>query len=684
LAVLLARAAALGKPIPRAAGQSAQQTFADLPAPAQAAISAAIGRDQAEYHAALLDDGSFEIANPAQNLHANFSTDAATVRAGKVEWNLRLSAWGYGDAFQPVENIAPTATANRVEYLRGALTEWYVNGPLGLEQGFTLAQPPAEANGEPLTLALALSSDLRAKVNVERDGLTLTRADGVGVLVYRGLHAYDTAGRVLPAWLEVRDWRMEVGRWRLKVGDWMRLQPPTLRLRSGQAANLYVHVDDRGASYPITIDPYVQRAKLTAADGAAYDYFARSVAISSDGNTIVVGAYGDDIGANSSQGAAYVFVKPSGGWTTMTETAKLTASDGVADDEFGYSVAISGDDTTIVVGARYDNIDSRADQGSAYVFVKPGGGWVGNLNETARLTAADGAAYDYFGTSVAINSDGTTIVVGARGDDNNKGSAYVFVKPGGGWGTGAPTGAKFTASDGGISDWFGISVATSGDGNTIVVGASWDDNGANFQQGSAYVYVKPGGGWANMTETAQLIASDGAAHDQFGYSVAISGDGNTIVVGAPTDDIGANNQGSAYVYMKPGGGWGAGTPTEAKLTASDGAADDDFGVSVAISGDGTTVVVGAYWNNIGVIADQGSVYVFVKPGGGWVNMTETAQLIASDGAMNDDFGISVAIGGDGKTIVVGAWWDDIGVNTNQGSAYIFTGGRDLYLPLILR
>ncbi len=260
----------------------------------------------------------------------------------------------------------------------------------------------------------------------------------------------------------------------------------------------------------------------------------------------------------------------------------------------------------------------------------------------------------------------------------------MFVKPGGGWGTGAPTGAKFTASDGGISDWFGISVATSGDGNTIVVGASWDDNGANFQQGSAYVYVKPGGGWANMTETAQLIASDGAAHDQFGYSVAISGDGNTIVVGAPTDDIGANNQGSAYVYMKPGGGWGAGTPTEAKLTASDGAADDDFGVSVAISGDGTTVVVGAYWNNIGVIADQGSVYVFVKPGGGWVNMTETAQLIASDGAMNDDFGISVAIGGDGKTIVVGAWWDDIGVNTNQGSAYIFTGGRDLYLPLILR
>ena len=257
-------------------------------------------------------------------------------------------------------------------------------------------------------------------------------------------------------------------------------------------------------------------------------------------------------------------------------------------------------------------------------------------------------------------------MVGADGDDvgtnADQGSAYVFVKPGGGWVSATET-AKLSASDGAAGDDLGTSAAVSGD--TVVVGAPLD-SGATAGQGSTYVFVKPGGGWVSATETAKLTASDGAADDSFGHSVAVSGD--TVVVGAWVDNVGPNaNQGSAYVFVKPGGGWVSATET-AKLTASDGAGNDRLGQSVAVSGD--TVVGGAYFDNVGTNADQGSAYVFVKPGGGWASATETAKLTASDGAGTDRLGPSVAVSGD--TVVVGAYFDDVGTNGNQGSAYVLS------------
>ena len=386
-----------------------------------------------------------------------------------------------------------------------------------------------------------------------------------------------------------------------------------------------MRVDDAGAKYPLVIDPFIQQAKLTASDGAGGDQFGFSVAIS--GDTAVVGANLDD----SQRGSAYVFVKPGSGWANATETAKLTASDGAANDFFGDSVAISGD--TVVVGATND--DGR---GSAYVFVKPGSGWA-TATETAKLTASDGVGDHFFGLSVAISGD--TVVVGAKNDDSGRGAAYVFVKPGSGWATATET-AKLTASDGVGDDQFGLSVAISGD--TVVVGAPVD--------ASAYVFVKPGSGWATATETAKLTASAGGG---LSGPVAISGD--TVVGGARFDD---SSRGSAYVFVKPGSGWATATET-AKLTASDGAANDDFGWSVAISGD--TVVVGAENDD----SSRGSAYVFVKSGSGWANATETAKLTASDGAANDVFGSSVAISGD--TVVVGA--PHLFGSSFPGSAYVF-------------
>ncbi len=261
--------------------------------------------------------------------------------------------------------------------------------------------------------------------------------------------------------------------------------------------------------------------------------------------------------------------------------SKLTDDDGADDDEFGYSVAIDGD--TAVVGAP----GSNSNAGAAYVFVfteaddDDDGVW----SQAAKLTASVPAANDEFGISVAI--DGETIVVGAHQNDadendNDEGAAYVFTRVSGIWGQKA----KLTASDAAENDEFGISVAVHGE--TVVVGAHLDNaNDDDADSGAAFVFTKPGNsGWADATETAKLTASDGVANDKFGISVSL--DDDTVVVGAHQpqyEESGANVEvgpGAAYVFTKPAtGGWTDNTEG-AKFTAPDGAANDEFGVSVAI------------------------------------------------------------------------------------------------------
>ena len=289
-----------------------------------------------------------------------------------------------------VEAKKPRVHGNRIEYKRNGLTEWYVNGPLGLQQGFTVDRRPTGSKRDTLTLELSLSGGLRAVVDADGTGLTLEDPDGVARFRYTGLTAYDADERTLPARLEAVD------------------------------GTVRIHVDACGARYPVVIDPIFQTAKLLAKDGAAYDRLGCSVSIS--GDTVVVGAYCDDDKGNDS-GSAYVFVKPTGGWNgTYNQAAKLLASDGAMYDWFGYSVSISGD--TVVVGA-YGDDDKGSKSGSAYVFVKPTGGWNGTYNQTAKLLASDGAPGDYFGCSVSISGD--TVVVGAKQESlyTGLGKAYV-------------------------------------------------------------------------------------------------------------------------------------------------------------------------------------------------------------------------------------------------------------------
>ncbi len=272
---------------------------------------------------------------------------------------------------------------------------------------------------------------------------------------------------------------------------------------------------------------WVQQAKLTASDGGAGDVLGYSVAIS--GDIVVVGANGHGV-----SGAAYVFVRSAGLWS---EQAKLTSASAGPGDAFGAQVAISGD--TIVVGA---DLDGHAGDwsGSAYVFVRSGSSW----SEQAKLTADDAAAFDFFGASLAVH--GQTAVIGSRGDDdlgNFAGAAYVFVRDGAAW----SQEAKLTADDGAAFDRFGRSVAVEGD--RVLVGMPGDDD-AGPLSGSAYLFERTGSSW---TQAAKLVAGAGAAFDFFGWSVAISGD--RAVVSAPDDDEAEPESGAVYVFDRCGAAW---------------------------------------------------------------------------------------------------------------------------------
>ena len=380
----------------------------------------------------------------------------------------------------------------------------------------------------------------------------------------------------------------------------------------------------------------------------------------------------------------------------IVQQAYLKASNIHADDQFGTSVAISGD--LMVAGAPLEDSSAGADSGAAYVFVRSGSSW----GPPVQLKAPNPGAGDKFGSSVAIY--GNTVVVGAAGEDSsatgvggdqgnnsalNSGAAYVFVRNGMNW----PYQAYLKASNTGADDQFGFSVAVSG--NTVVVGAPGEDsNGSQADNsapaaGAAYVFAWDGTKWSQQ---AYLKASNRESSDEFGTSVAVSE--NTVVVGSPGEDSNATGvegsqasnsapgAGAAYVFVWSGTAWNQ----QAYLKASNTGSSDEFGTSVAISWD--TIVVGARGedsNAKGVngnqsnnsAAESGAAYVFTRNVTTW---TQQAYLKGCNTGANDFFGRSVAVSAD--TVVVGAHLEDssatgIGGNASDngaadsGAAYVF-------------
>jgi hypothetical protein len=421
--------------------------------------------------------------------------------------------------------------------------------------------------------------------------------------------------------------------------------------------------EDSGAAYVFVRSGagWIQQAYLKASNTDKLDWFGASVSLS--GDTLVVGAYreaSNSPGVNGDQsnnsawgaGAAYVFVRTG---TTWSQEAYLKASNPQALDLFGLSVSVSGD--TVLVGAHGEASDAtgvNGDQsnnnaelsGAAYVFVRNGTSW----SQQAYLKASNTGAHDFFGDSVSVSGD--TAVVGAPEEDSNatgvngdqndnhagdSGAAYVFVRSGMDW----SQQAYLKASNTDLGDGFGAAVSVSGD--TVLVGAygeGSDATGVNGDQrnenadysGAVYAFTRNGATW---TQQAYLKASNTGGGDVFGTSVAVSG--NTAVVGAVQEDsnaIGVNGDqtinhasqaGAAYVFVRSGTSWSQ----LAYLKASNTGANDEFGVSAAVSGD--TVAVGAYLEDsdaTGVNGDQsnnnasvaGAAYVFDLDLDAWADL----------------------------------------------------------------
>jgi cyclophilin family peptidyl-prolyl cis-trans isomerase len=379
---------------------------------------------------------------------------------------------------------------------------------------------------------------------------------------------------------------------------------------------------------------------ITASDGGAGDWFGFAVAV--DANFAIVGAPRE----NNYTGSAYIFEYNDGNWT---QQAKLTALDGAEGDNFGGSVSISANHA-IVAAPRYDS-----NTGAAYIFEYKDGNWT----QQKKLLGYEGKAEDWFGQSVSISGD--CAIVGAKLHDlfvRDAGAVFIYYRNEGSsnnWGLNA----GFAPEDAIVNDNFGYSVSINGE--YIIIGAIGDDPQSSFPNfiGSAYICKYDGTYW---TKQAKLTADDGAVLDKFGWSVSI--DGRYAIVGSPYNDDNGSNSGSAYIFEQSDldpNNWDQKT----KLTASDAAASDYFGCSVAIGGG--RALVGAYGNDDNG-SNSGSVYIFepneIDPN----KWDQTAKLTASDAAAGDNFGFSVAIG-IGRHAVIGAHGNDDG-GSESGSAYI--------------
>ncbi len=619
---------------------------------------------EADRHAVSAAPEGHQAHNSRQQLSIRFDGRGVSVQPhdGDWAWGLQLECWGAPGAEQAVgERALATTEGARLAYSwDNRLTEWYVNDARGLEHGYTVHAPPTapDATSGPeasraaparLQFTLSVRGDLAPVPHADGRGVRFVDTHGVTALTYSGLLVTDARGLGLAAHFALAGER------------------------------LVLQVETTDAAYPITIDPIVQQAYIKASNTGAADNFGIAVAVS--GDTAVVGAQGESSDATDvdgdqasdeapSSGAAYIYVRNGATWS---QQAYLKATNTGNFDQFGSAVAISGD--TVLVGAPRegsmatgvggDPLDnSLFEAGAAYVYVRSGTTW----SPQAYLKASNTGASDHFGASVAVSGD--TLIVGAPHEDRDAGAAYMFVRTGSSWSQQAYV--KASVADAG--DNFGASVAL--DGDTAVVGANKEDSNATgvdgddtnnsaFSSGAAYVFVRSGSTWSQQ---AYLKASNTDASDEFGSSVALSGD--TAIIGAIFEDgasagVGGDpasntipNSGAAYVFGRVGTTWSQ----QAYLKPAHTNPHDLFGSAVAASGervlvgsageDGSSTGVNGPHDNLTLAA--GAAYSFVRDGGG--SWTYEAYLKSSNPSIFDGFGNAVALSG--TVAVVGADSED--------------------------
>ena len=528
-----------------------QSGLRSLPLAAQGAVSATLGADSAAYRVTAVG-AEFQAANPAQHLQIRFERSGVQVRGDGAHVRLSLRGVGYETSPERVSALGLSAKANRVSYNRAGLSAWYANGPLGLEQGFTILRAPAPDSTGPLTISMALSGNVRASLAKGGQSVMFSNA-GRSSLRYGNLVVTDARGHALHGWLQLR------------------------------AGDLLLRIDTVGARYPLRIDPLIQQGeKLTGGGEIGEGYFGTSVALSSDGNTALIGGYGD----NNGVGAAWVFTRSGSTWTQ--QGPKLTGSGETGEAAFGASVALSSEGNTGLIGGPSDNWPF----GAAWVFTRSGSTWT---QQGEKLTS--GGETGEFGESVALSSEGNTALIGS--DDgpyynSGFGAAWVFTRSGSTW---SQQGEKLTGSGEGEFGYFGSSVALSSEGDTALIGG-W---GENKGVGAAWVFTRSGSTWSQQGE--KLTGSGESAEGSFGISVALSTEGNTALIGGQSD----KRVGAAWVFTRSGSTW---SQQGEKLTGSGETPEGGFGISVALSSEGNTAFVGGWGENSRV----GAAWAFAATG----------------------------------------------------------------------
>jgi hypothetical protein len=397
-------------------------------------------------------------------------------------------------------------------------------------------------------------------------------------------------------------------------------------------------VVDAGARDPLTIDRFIQQGPKLTAKGevgsvaTGQGKFGFSAALSANGRTALIGGYAD----NGNRGAVWVFNRSGATW--KQQGAKLTATTELSEGEFGYSVALSADGNTALIGG----VKDAGTAGAAWVFTRSGAIWKQQVKLHGSKPAP--AAYaspvdDGFGSSVALSADGKTALIGAGTFDENVGEAFVFKRSGSNW----VRQGKILTGKGKVGvPGFGTSVALSADGNTAAIGGSNDSQAS----GAVWIFTRSGSTWTQ--QGPKLRARGERGQGFFGCSVALSADGNAALFGACSD---SNNAGAAWVFTRSGSTWTQGP----RLTARGGSPKGLFGLSVRLSAKGNMALIGGPGGKAGL----GAAWVFTRSGSTW---TQRGSALTAPGESGPaSFGYCVALSSDGKIALIGGPGDQAGV-----------------------
>ncbi len=526
-----------------------------LPSSARGPVSQSLGASSGAYLVATGPRG-LHASNPAQQLQTAFtSRRGVLVGSAGTQVGLDLNAIGYANSLQPVASAAPSAHLNRVTYAHALVGEWYVNGPAGLEQGFDVPRAPGGPSASPLTLRMALSGNARASLAADQQTLSFSHA-GSPSLRYSGMVATDARGRTLPSWLELR--------------------PHELLLR----------VSAVGARFPLRIDPFVASGeKITPSGEIGSSEFGASVALSATGDVLAVGAPRDEEGA----GAVWIFDRSGKTWVQNGERLTTKGGEETGAGHFGASVSLSSNGQTLFVGAPEDNSGA----GGAWVFTRAHKG-SSLTQEGTKLIAKSGeeTGAGHFGASVSLSGSGKTAIVGAPADNSDAGAAWAFVagsKKSPGW---TQQGKKITpkGSEETGDGEFGKSVALAASNTGVaLIGAPADSS----EVGAAWFFAVSGSNW--VQQGAKLTGGTESGSGRFGESLALSSEATTAVVGGPGDEL---KNGAAWAFANSEGSW---TQQGSKLTPQAGqeVGNGAFGSSVALSAGGETALIGADQDNLG-------------------------------------------------------------------------------------